>query len=58
MQSVLEIAELGGLLGLTFSLALLLEWALLRAILRAIAAGLRPVAVPAQETSFLLKAGR
>jgi hypothetical protein len=48
MQSVLEIAELGGLLGLTFSLAVLVEWALLRAIFRAIAAGLRPAVIPVQ----------
>jgi hypothetical protein len=52
MQSVLEIAEMGGLLGLMFSLAVLVEWALLRVIFRAIAAGLRPAAVPVHERTL------
>ncbi len=52
MQSVLEIAEMSGLLGLMFSLAALVEWALLRVIFQAIAAGLRPAAVPVHERTL------
>ena len=52
MQSVLELAEMGGLLGLMFSLVVLVEWALLRVIFRAIAAGLRPAAVPVHERTL------
>jgi hypothetical protein len=49
MQTLLEFAELSGLLGLAFSVAVLLEWALLRAIFEAIAAGLRPARIAAPE---------
>jgi Kef-type K+ transport system membrane component KefB len=49
MQTILELAELSGLLGLAFSVALLFEWALLRAIFGAIAAGLRPATVSPRE---------
>lgn len=42
MRSIIEIAELAGLLGLTFSFAVIVEWALLRGIFKTIAAGLEP----------------
>ena len=49
MQSIFEIAELAGLMGLTFSLAVLVEWVLLQGIFRAIAAGLQPAVSPVRE---------
>jgi hypothetical protein len=49
MQSILDFVELGGLLGLAFSIAVVIEWALLRAIFRGIAVGLRPAAIQVQE---------
>lgn len=49
MQSILDFVELGGLLGLAFSIAVVIEWALLQAIFRGIAVGLRPAAIRVQE---------
>lgn len=42
MQCLLEIAELVGLMGLTVSLAAVLEWVLLQGIFRVIEARLQP----------------
>ena len=47
MNSVLEVAEFVTLMGSSFFLALILEWALLKGIFRALSAGLAPVAQPA-----------
>ncbi len=45
MRSILDIVELGGILGVAFSAAVFVEWVLLQAIFRAIAAGLRPAVI-------------
>jgi hypothetical protein len=42
MKDVLETAEIVTLMSLTFSFALLIEWAALQIFFRAINAGLRP----------------
>jgi hypothetical protein len=55
MQSIFEIAELVGLMALTFSLAALVEWALLQGIFRSIAAGLEPAENPVHEIAALKK---
>jgi hypothetical protein len=49
MKIVLELAEIVVLMGLTFSFALLIEWAALQVFFSAITAGLRPAVIPARE---------
>ena len=47
MKSALDVVEFVTLMGSSFFLALVLEWALLKGIFRALTANLAPVAPPA-----------
>ena len=49
MKNLLESVEITALMGLTFSFALLVEWAALQAFFKALTAGLRPAGNSARE---------